>query len=467
MKRSISLVVFYSLACVLPALGQQNKKDSLLFLIKKDVADTNKLLHLNKVSAEYMKVGIYDSVIHYASSGVELSALLLKKNENKSIEAVAKKGRAASFNLLGVANYYLGNYPEGLKNHFSSLKIRESIADKNGIASSYNNIGLVYEAQGNYEEALKNNLASLKIKEEVGDKKGMAASYNNIGIIFDNQYNYEKSLESYFSALKIMQDLGDKRGLAAAYHNVALVQMHMKDYPSAVKNNLISLELKEVLGDQAGIASSYGNIGVVLAKEKKYDEAEKYLIKSIDMSKQIGRKEYLRAYYKVLNELDSARGNYKKAYENHKLYILYRDSLDNEETRKQTIQSQMTFDFEKKEAVADAEHRKELENQQILANEKSRKQKVILFFVLGSLLLVMVFAAFIFRSLRITRKQKEIIETQKHQVEKQKQEVEMQKALVEEHQKEIIDSITYARRIQRSLLPTEKYIEKTLGRLKN
>ena len=32
--------------------------------------------------------------------------------------------------------------------------------------------------------------------------------------------------------------------------------------------------------------------------------------------------------------------------------------------------------------------------------------------------------------------------------------------------KKIIDSITYARRIQRSLLPTEKYIYKSLSRLK-
>jgi hypothetical protein len=36
---------------------------------------------------------------------------------------------------------------------------------------------------------------------------------------------------------------------------------------------------------------------------------------------------------------------------------------------------------------------------------------------------------------------------------------------LEEKQKEIIDSITYARRIQKSLLPTEKYIENTINRL--
>ena len=44
--------------------------------------------------------------------------------------------------------------------------------------------------------------------------------------------------------------------------------------------------------------------------------------------------------------------------------------------------------------------------------------------------------------------------------------IELQHEALEEKQKEIIDSITYARRIQRSLLPTEKYIQKSLMRLK-
>jgi hypothetical protein len=38
-----------------------------------------------------------------------------------------------------------------------------------------------------------------------------------------------------------------------------------------------------------------------------------------------------------------------------------------------------------------------------------------------------------------------------------------QKKLIEEKQKEILDSIRYARRIQRSLLPTEKYISRAIS----
>ena len=44
--------------------------------------------------------------------------------------------------------------------------------------------------------------------------------------------------------------------------------------------------------------------------------------------------------------------------------------------------------------------------------------------------------------------------------------IEKQKQEVEEKQKEIIDSINYAKRIQQSQLPTEKYINKSIKRLK-
>jgi hypothetical protein len=52
-------------------------------------------------------------------------------------------------------------------------------------------------------------------------------------------------------------------------------------------------------------------------------------------------------------------------------------------------------------------------------------------------------------------------------IQKAKEIIVYQKQIVEEKQKEMIDSITYARRIQRSLLPTDKYIERNINKLKN
>jgi len=47
----------------------------------------------------------------------------------------------------------------------------------------------------------------------------------------------------------------------------------------------------------------------------------------------------------------------------------------------------------------------------------------------------------------------------------QKQVVEHQKNVIEDKQKEILDSIHYAHRIQKALIPTEKYVEKILEKL--
>ena len=366
-----------------------------------------------------------------------------------------KKGIAYSYSNIGNVYNIQGNYPEALKNLLVSLKIREAIGNKKGIADSYNNIGLVYYYQGNYTEALKNHFSSLKIYEALSDKKDIASSYNNIGIVYSDQGNYTEALKNYLACLKIMEAIDNKSGIATSYNNIGLVYFDQGNYPEALKNYFSSLKIKEAIGDKAGIAISYNTIGNVFIKQKKYKEAGEYLIKAKELSKEIGYKEYLRNAYSHLTELDSAKGNYKGAYENHKLYIFYRDSLDNEQTRKKIIQNQMTYDFEKKEAVANAEYKKEIENQQALAEEKSRKQNVVTLFVVIGLLLVLVFAGFILRSLRVTRKQKQIIEIKSRVT-------EQQKIIIEEKNKDITDSINYAKRIQEAKLPKKDEIYSSL-----
>lgn len=67
------------------------------------------------------------------------------------------------------------------------------------------------------------------------------------------------------------------------------------------------------------------------------------------LAKEIGEVTVVNNNYKAKAKLDSATGNYKGAYENHKLYTLKRDSLVNEENTKKILQAQMHYDFDKKE----------------------------------------------------------------------------------------------------------------------
>jgi len=133
--------------------------------------------------------------------------------------------------------------------------------------------------------------------------------------------------------------------------------------------------------------------------------------------------------------------------------------LFKDENKSALIKQGMQMEFDKKEAVLKEQQDKE----RIISNEKSRQQKIIIWSVISGLSLVIGFSIFIFNRLQITRRQKLLIETQKSETEKQKNIIAEQKRIVDDKQKEILDSIHYAKRIQQSLLPTEKYIDRVLG----
>jgi serine phosphatase RsbU (regulator of sigma subunit) len=485
---------FLTTAC----FAQENKIDSLKLLLHRDKMDTIKLIHFVQLSSEYEATDATDSSMRYGLLALKESQALASTANNSKIKHSAQISQMNANTRIGVAYEDEGNYPGAIKYYTASLALAQSIHNKKGISASYSNLGMVYEKLGNYSEALTNHFSALKIKEELGDKKTIGMAHIAIGNVYADLENYPDALANYFSALKISQELGYKKGIGQAYNNIGIIYRAQKRYPEALEYYFLSLKIKEERGDKKGIAAAKTNIGVIyqiqgnytealkmetealalceasdnkegiayscnnigeiLIDQKKYREAEVQLKRSEDLARAIGAKRILKSDFDDLTRLDSARGNFKGAYENHKISILYRDSLDNEQTRKKTIQSQMTFDFEKKEAVATAEHKKEMENQRFLADEKSRKQKLVLALVVAGLLVVLLFSAFIFRSLRITRKQKHIIELQKQRVEEQKQEVEHQKLLVEEHQKEIVDSITYAKRLQQAILPSREEI---------
>lgn len=102
----------------------------------------------------------------------------------------------------------------------------------------------------------------------------------------------------------------------------------------------------------------------------------------------------------------------------------------------------------------------EQERKDTQAQAEKRMQQFIIAGVLLLLLVLLVFFIFIYRSYK-EKQRANVIITQ------QKQEVEKQKLIVEGKQKEILDSIHYAKRIQSSLLASEMYIEKTLRRMYN
>jgi len=377
------------------------------------------------------------------------------------LEAGDKKGIAASYNNRGLVHFYLGNYPQALQDIFSSLKMNEAIGDKRGIASSLNNIGMIYDDQADYPAALKYYSAALEIRSQIGDKEGIAGSYSNIGNIYYARGNYEAALANYAGALKMDRESGDPFGIATSLGNMGSTYLALAKYAEAERFFLDALQINTEMGNKTWMAKNYASIGLVYISTGKALASLEFFNKALAISKETGDKELIKNMYSGLAEADSALAQrasqmgqhrsvneYSRMWlENYKMYIVYQDSLVNEENTKKTVQTQMQYEFDKKEAASKLEQ----EKKDALAAAETKKQRIILFAISGFGLLVLGFAIFAYRSFLL--KKKANIEINK------------QKQLIEEKQKEILDSIHYAKRIQTALLPTTKYISRLLMKL--
>ena len=457
-----SILLFFIFAIHISCLSQNKKIDSLLSVLKTTKEDTTKINTLNDIGWE-LKNNNPDTAIILCTRALALA------------EATKwRKGIAGSLRNLGAFNYLKGNYPQALQHYFKALKINEELKDKKGISAILGNIGIVYRNQTDYPKALDYYFKALKIGEELGDKNRIAIQLGNIGIVYDNQKDYPKALDYYFRALKMDEELGNKNNIAALLGNIGSVYDEQASAMSSDSADIIgiksveqerlynkaldwffkALKVAEELGGKNRIAADLGNIGSIYTDLNKYKKAEDYLLRALLIDTSIGSIEGQKYRHNDLSKLYSKTGRHKLALEHYKKYIAARDSINNDENTKKQTRTEMQFEFSKKQT---ADSVKVAEGKKLAAAElKSEVNKRYSLYM--GLFLVVVFAGFIFNRFRVTQKQKIIIESQKEIVEEQKK-------IVEEKNKDITDSIHYARRIQRALLPTEKYIEKNFRRL--
>jgi signal transduction histidine kinase/CheY-like chemotaxis protein len=318
-----------------------------------------------------------------------------------------------------IASVYItvGNYPEGLKNNIAALKIREKIRDKSGIARSYLAIGIIYLKQHNYNTALKNLFASLKICTEIRNMEGIAYAHDNIGDTYKMQCNYPKAIENYRAALKIYEETAEKTGIGNVYNGLGDIEFLQNNLRDALKYHLISLKMREEIGDKEGIAGSFTDIGDIYYKQRKYHDAYEYLERALSISREIGSQEHIKSSYRVLAAMDSAQGNFKQAFEHFKLFIIFRDSLINNENTNKITQQQMQYEFDKKESLAKAEQDKK----DAVALQELETQKFVRNGFMVGFMVVLLFAGLFFKQRNKIKKGNAALQVAKERAEQSEQ----------------------------------------------
>jgi serine phosphatase RsbU (regulator of sigma subunit) len=389
-----------------------------------------------------------------------LKSLAIKKEINDL------KGVAASLNNIGAVYKNLGDIPNALEYYHNCLKIQEQINNKNGIAYVLNNIGDIYDEQHEPVKAIEYYHKSLKIWEGINEKGGIAHALNSIGSMYLNHGNIPNAIINCERSLKIREEINDKQGIGYSLNYIGYIYQRQKNVPKSLDYYYKSLKIREDINDKQGICYTLNNIIEVNILLLKYRDALPYAERNFKLSQELGFPENIKAASNLLSNIYSKIGNYKGAYEMQVLYKQMTDSINNEVNKKASIQKGFQYEYEKKAAADSVKTvaERKVFNVQI---KQERTQRIALSIGIG---LIALFSIFMYNRFRITSKQKYIIELQKKEVDQQRELAdsrrllaEEQKEIIEEKQKEILDSIHYAKRIQQAMLTSESYFDEHLN----
>lgn len=413
------------------------------------VAEENALKTIQFANKAKYERGLAQAL--YLGAIIDMSLGKMKDCINKFNEAVKhfkslgeKKGESDCYNKLGNIKEDQGKYPEALQEYLKALKLREEIGDSVQIASSKANIGNINMFNGNFKEALTDYKYALSVFRRWDYKRGIAAICQSIFITYDRLGKKLEAEEYIEEALVINRQMDNKLWIAANLEAIGSINMEKKNYKKALINFKEAFLIDENIGNKVSAIYSSRLMGEVYLRLGNYSLAEKYVTQSVNISKSINSLINIKTSYEVLSEIESNRGDFKRAFDFYRKAIKYRDSVYNQENTKELMQQQVKYEFDKKEAIAKVEQEKKEE----ILKEEVRVQKFTRdAFVIGFILVLLAASSFFL---------------QRNRIKAEKRKSDYLRRTVEEKQSEIIDSITYAKRIQEAILPPSDFLRKHL-----
>ena len=271
---------------------------------------------------------------------------------------------------LGSINLVQNKYPEALRYYQNSIRIAEKSNNSKSAALAYGNIGIIYSELKDYNLALKHFQDALALHTKVNYVGGIASSLSNIGNVYYHKKEYDNALKYFTQALDKNIESNDKPGISREYGNIGNVYSAQERYTDSYENHLKALKINEELKNKKGIALNYLGIGDYYLHNNNFEEALKAIKISNTYAKEIDVKDIQQQSYNSLSEIFEKKGNNDSAYFYFKKQIEIKESIDNENNRKQISRLEIQYEFDSKE--------EKYKTQQFLDNENLKQQELLL-----------------------------------------------------------------------------------------
>lgn len=355
-------------------------------------------------------------------------------------------GIAGSLLHLGLLYNNMGDYTLALENYYRCIEYAKLFEEEDPamMGKIMNNIGTVFMNQNKDEDALRFYREAIVYKEKAGNQKELASTYNNIGSIYMSKLNYDSALYYFNISLELRQQANDQRGLGIVHKNMGECYFKQGDLKTAEENFALSLDYRRKANDQTGIASTLIAFGKLRNTQGKYSEGLAFLLEGDSLARATGS---------LTHQLDAAlelwaiyknMGQPVVALNYADVALKLKDSLLNEASSRHSEEMKARYDMEQQtkqlEELKAQQREADLKAEAAAMQAESDEAFYKLMIAAGGVVLLLVIVFFLLRA-RETKKAQSRLQFAYDQIETKN--------------KDITDSIRYAKRIQQAILPDD------------
>lgn len=214
----------------------------------------------------------------------------------------------------------------------------------------YGNIGTLYYELEEYGKALQ---YFKKVMDNNRDLEMTAMA--NIANVYGSWNRSDSAIYYYQKALDHPQLKGNFTYEANLLSNLSLVYQQEGRLDEAIRSIEKGLALIDTYHIEFVRPTAYANAAMVYLANKQYETARKYALEALQLSESATNLFMQRSAWGSLADIYERERNYPLALDAYKNYLGLKDSLNNQNRRVTIDRMRMEFDFNQREALANAE----------------------------------------------------------------------------------------------------------------
>lgn len=437
-----SLVIYFNrgnasdISAASRMLLKYDQKDSamLLSIASKLGRKETKVVFFDAVGERFYDIDDYETARFYYSRALEFARLTL-----------VKKSIADQLTDLGDMYRLQDQNTTALDLLFQSMYIYKELDAKSELAHVLGLIGDLQRCIDQHNDALYYLNQGLDIALKNNFVKEQTFCYSSLGGTYQLMKEYDKAYTSYKKGLQIALGLKDTMRIIDFYYSIGDLLVDKKEPDEGIRYLEKGIELCKLDNDRYYLALCHMGLARAYLAKTDYDRSIMEGLVAFSLGNELKAYGFNSEASEVLFQAYAKKNDFRNAYKYLKFVKDNADSTMSSAKIKQQAKLEINFKnaYEEKQDsllrfskqnLKDLEHASELKEQKLYA----------LGGICGSLI-ALVIIIMVYRSYKREKRSSEIIHKQKQ--------------IVDHKNKEILDSINYAKRIQQAIIPTHNELK--------